>query len=488
MKRIALLCALLLTASASAEDAFRAGPGIQITKSASLPGTLSGRVTYWADSAGNARFGSGGFLSAVSATTKGDLSVFTGTAWARLAVGANDLCLVADSTQTTGMRWATCAAATGYQTVQDEGTPRTQRTKINFIGSGVSCVDNSGTVTTDCTFSGGGGGETLAATYSLGVSQLSTRFDLDATRLGLIFRDASTPITGPMVSGVSHGSPDVTYFSLGAGQTQDFKSGMADGGSAVALRIDTGTTWSNSGARLLSVLNANADKFVVYAGGDLNTAADGLWFDFANQRLNVGVPSINVGRLSIQGTNGSQSQMMIANSTGPVRLLIGAADSPAGAFVGSLTNHSLFLRNQNNNMVEMDGVGLFSESDHGMELGNDTHRWKQVLADTHGGVVEVVGFSPTPTFAATGGEIKQFTLTANVTSWTLGTGKPAQIMTLEFIQDSTGGFTLSGTPANVLFAGGSITLTVTANKRDTVTLRYDSNASKWVEIGRALNL
>lgn len=40
-----------------------------------------------------------------------------------------------------------------YSTVKDEGTPLTQRSALNFIGSAVSCADN--TTQTDCTISGG---------------------------------------------------------------------------------------------------------------------------------------------------------------------------------------------------------------------------------------------------------------------------------------------------------------------------------------------
>jgi hypothetical protein len=47
-----------------------------------------------------------------------------------------------------------------YQTVQDEGTPLTQRAAINFTGAGVSCADNAGSSRTDCTITGGGGGST----------------------------------------------------------------------------------------------------------------------------------------------------------------------------------------------------------------------------------------------------------------------------------------------------------------------------------------
>lgn len=49
-------------------------------------------------------------------------------------------------------------AAVFYQTVDQSGTPLTQRPTLNFTGAGVSCVDNSGATRTDCTISGGGGG------------------------------------------------------------------------------------------------------------------------------------------------------------------------------------------------------------------------------------------------------------------------------------------------------------------------------------------
>lgn len=53
-----------------------------------------------------------------------------------------------------------------YDTVQDEGSGLTQRRIINFIGAGVSCVDDA-TDSTDCTIAGGAGGEDLQGTYDL---------------------------------------------------------------------------------------------------------------------------------------------------------------------------------------------------------------------------------------------------------------------------------------------------------------------------------
>lgn len=69
--------------------------------------------------------------------------------------GAGVVC-ADDTTQTT----CTISGAAGsfYATVQEEGTPLTQRPTINFIGSSITCVDNAGNTRTDCTITGGSGG------------------------------------------------------------------------------------------------------------------------------------------------------------------------------------------------------------------------------------------------------------------------------------------------------------------------------------------
>src|SRR3990167_945349 len=44
----------------------------------------------------------------------------------------------------------------GYTTIQEEGSALTKRRKMNFIGTGVTCADNSANTRTNCTFTGGG--------------------------------------------------------------------------------------------------------------------------------------------------------------------------------------------------------------------------------------------------------------------------------------------------------------------------------------------
>jgi len=46
---------------------------------------------------------------------------------------------------------------TNYQALQDEGVGVTGRGTINFIGAGVTCVDNAGQAKTDCTIPGASG-------------------------------------------------------------------------------------------------------------------------------------------------------------------------------------------------------------------------------------------------------------------------------------------------------------------------------------------
>lgn len=97
------------------------------------------------------------------------------------------------SCNTTNVWTAISGAGGGYATIQDEGTPLTQRGTVNFTGAGVTCVDNGGATKTDCTITSGGGSVT-----SVGFTG------------GLI--SVATPTTTPAltVAGTSGGMP---YFN-----------------------------------------------------------------------------------------------------------------------------------------------------------------------------------------------------------------------------------------------------------------------------------
>jgi hypothetical protein len=129
--------------------------GIRYDKQASKPSNCpEGRVCDWVDTSGRKHFWNGTADTTtpnVAATAKGDIAAYTGTAWAKLAVGTNGQCLKADSTETTGLEWAACGGGGGYDTIENNGTPLTQRTTLHCDGTLVVCSDDAGNSETDIT-------------------------------------------------------------------------------------------------------------------------------------------------------------------------------------------------------------------------------------------------------------------------------------------------------------------------------------------------
>ena len=333
------------------KSAINAGQGIGWTAQAAAPAVTGMDTFAWVSTTNSLlKYRFGGTDKNIpfgATTTKGDMLVYTGSNWQVVPAGTNTHVLTADSAQTAGLKWAAAA----------------------------------------------GGSSTLAATYTAGASQADSTFNINATALGLIVKDAASPVAGSLFDVRNNGST-VKYLDITSAGTQAIKSGYADGAAAIAASIDTTATWSNATAKLLTVQNNTTERFTVYASGDYNASSHGFYYDFANQRLQIGVPSTNVGRLSIQGTNGSTSQMIIANSTGPVQCLLGAADSPSGAFIGSATNHPLYLRQTNNNIIAMSATDFSPVANNTVDLGLTATRWKNLWVagtSTLGAVVFEVG-------------------------------------------------------------------------------------------------
>lgn len=101
-------------------------------------------------------------LSAAGVATCASVSLtsdVTGTlAQGNGGTGAGSLnCAAGERLTSNGTTYSCSAVVTqAYTTVEDEATPLTQRTNVNFTGAGVSCADSGGK--TVCTISGGGGG------------------------------------------------------------------------------------------------------------------------------------------------------------------------------------------------------------------------------------------------------------------------------------------------------------------------------------------
>lgn len=82
-------------------------------------------------------------LSTTPLTTKGDILGFD-TNDSRIPVGSPGQVLTANTGAALGVIWATPAGATGYQTIEDEGTPLAQEIVLDFVGAGVTVTAGTG--------------------------------------------------------------------------------------------------------------------------------------------------------------------------------------------------------------------------------------------------------------------------------------------------------------------------------------------------------
>lgn len=112
-------------------------------------------------------------------------------------------------------------AAPYNQFINDEGSGLAQRSVVNFIGSGVTCVDNSGTGKTDCTITGGGAASVSDLT-DLKVSASSADLTIAAGsyRCGSTVYALASPITITLSSGTA--DADIIVDCLNAGTSNAF--------------------------------------------------------------------------------------------------------------------------------------------------------------------------------------------------------------------------------------------------------------------------
>ena len=175
----------------------------------------------------------------------------------------------------------------GYDEILDEATGRTKRAQLNFIGGGVSCVDNPGATRTDCTIAGGGTShEILSGTHTDTTTATVVRGDLMTGQL-------ATPKWQRLALGGTNLYPksdgtDIVYSTLAAGgvgscANQFVRALNADAvptcNTVVEADIDettiTGVTW---GANADFVWNyntvggANPDSVISFTGASINVS------------------------------------------------------------------------------------------------------------------------------------------------------------------------------------------------------------------------
>lgn len=189
--------------------------------------------------------------------TAGAVCYGDGSAFRFSAAGSAGDCLKSGGTGTP--TWGSCSSISAYGTIQEEGTPLTQRTTLNFIGDNITCADNAGTSTTDCTL---------------------TAPTVFTARLGTTVSNATTTgveVTGLQVTVPAAGVYRTSYWLLVQSTlaTNGYKFGVNFTGTLTTLKCTgkhptTGTTAVNgTGASAQTALGGNIFEHL----GTTNTAS-----------------------------------------------------------------------------------------------------------------------------------------------------------------------------------------------------------------------
>lgn len=384
-----------------------------------------------------------------------------------------------------------------------------------------------------------GGTAKLAATYSAGTTQADSTFNLNSNALGLIVKDASTPISTSLLSIVNNGSTisflnvsksgtnigqsaatsgapslfiltgaahtgltastDIQDISINLGQSKQFATGAKTLQRAMLITAPTYTavgasvitdaaTIATSGAPIASTNITITRSSDLFLGGGKTTSGTTL--------LNTSTIATGSNRagFAIDDINAASGDRMFSVRTNGTERLAYRFDrflyNPTGTCGIFLNDAGTLIFNAGGiNVASVLTNAITSTTDLQTSIGNSTNRFSDVWARSHLGVEVVVASSATPAFTAANGDYQRNILTANITSWTLTNGRPGQKITISFKQSGAGSFTLGTKPATVLFAGGTFTLTSgSATAQDSVTLRWDNTATAWIEVSRAMNV
>src|SRR5689334_16113703 len=119
---------------------YKGGTRLQVLSQTANP-FGSTEVGYYADNATtpNPRFSANGtltYLANAAVTAKGDMAIFNGTNWAKLAVGTDTQVLTADSTQATGIKWAAGGSGGTLTTAYVAGSSASDQTLLIQSGDG----------------------------------------------------------------------------------------------------------------------------------------------------------------------------------------------------------------------------------------------------------------------------------------------------------------------------------------------------------------
>jgi hypothetical protein len=197
-------------------------------------------------------------------TTKGDLLLHTGSAHARLAVGTNDYALVADSGETTGVKWAAVGdvTLTGTETLTNKTLTSPTINTATLNNSIVQGLEESWNVAATAA-TGTVDFNTLTSTAWLYTSDASGNWTLN------VRGDGSTTLASLLDTGDSI----TVVFAVTQGATPYYASGFEIDGSAVTPEWQGGSAPSSG----------NASSVDVYVYTIIKTAATPTYTVLASQ-------------------------------------------------------------------------------------------------------------------------------------------------------------------------------------------------------------
>jgi hypothetical protein len=528
------------------------GKEMGFAEQASAPAAYAGggsSTRMWAKTDGQLMFTRGGIDNSVPnvpVTTKGDVAVWNGSAWARLGAGTNTFVLTADSTQATGLKWA--AAGAGSMAIGGAVGSGTAKSVLFVDGSGNLGQDNAGfsydsttkgltlkTTATDGSqtsliLDSTSGGSNLGSStiqFKQGAQsgvlnywpRAAALYLVPGLNVALITGDSfAVSVNGVQVghwnaSGIGTLSTALHAFPTGTGALVSVDATQVLTGKTLGASTVVGATWSvltdnsfdvgdathrwanvyglnvKSGASVLTLTSAVADG--VGATGVLvnttNTLANASariaeWDNNGSQKLVVGVGG------ALIGTNNASGHSLIS--------FTGSWDTSYA------TGTSVTLR-ADLTEVQLFPSGLAGSTQYykfstssilpGLtsthpSIGNASAYFSIIYCAQYSGLEQTIAASASINLNPAAGETVRIALGATaITAVTASSGNASEHMTVEVIQDATGSRSISGWSSSFVFAGGSYTATATANKRDVLRFAWDTVDSKWHEESRAMN-
>jgi hypothetical protein len=236
------------------------------------------------------------------------------------------------------------ADGVGYDEVMDEGGGLTKRAQVNFIGAGVSCVDNGGSTRTDCTITGAGG---PAAAVQVSDAALTTRGDvrIPTATDGFFWYDSQE-------RNACYGASD------GDALAGDSASSFFDAGTLEDVRLptelayeDEANTFASAGSQVFNdpvdLLPDGANGAQMSAGGLL--APTGTGNVQASQYIGSGSTSNEVDLATAEAAGvlpASKVDTAIARLAGPVFTGDAQAVTPGADDGDTSVATSLFVQNE----------------------------------------------------------------------------------------------------------------------------------------------